>query len=501
MFKALNLKRFFSHQESKQQSFEVERKSAYSLAPFAENIFTFANNSIKWMQYYITVAPVGDAVDKLANRASKIPVLLYAPDKEGAQTPITKHPFLTLLKKPNPFQTQEQFIQEYAVHQGATGNNYVRVMGLIEGDRISSEPVEMYNLRPDLMVISDGVDYGRPTYYQWRAPNGSQVTFYRRFVRDINGNFVDAYIELNGFSQLYHFKNISTGANGANSYGSYQFYGDAPLQSAEVEINQYFEAALYNYFLIKNGLSAKTIASPNTKDPLDVSQLEKLRTYMQEKFTGSVNSGKMIVSTIPLKIDNIGVPMKDMDFKALEERTAATVYRKMEIPLPLVDADNTSYANMETSYLMLYDNGVLPALDTFCANMFTFLFAQRYKDADKFTRLGYNPSSVAALQPRIAATVKLYKETGDTTVNERREYMGLSRIPNAACDEIYIPQTMVPIGTDVNLSDTIGTPSRSNDKEQRAILLRKQKNPDGTNFYSEKEIHDFVENIANPLIG
>ncbi len=491
MLKALkSATRFFSPKESKQQSSSLEAKNAFGYYGniFNENIFTFATEALKWMQYYITVAPVGDAIDKIANKACKIPLILFAPDKTEAEMPITSHPFLKLLKNPNPYQTQEQFVNEAIVHERATGNNYMRVMGLIDGDRLSREPVEIYNLRPDLITISNDVANNSPSYYRWTQPTGTIITFYRRLVRDVNGDIITAYIEPNGFSQLYHFKNISSNIN----YNYRQFYGDAPLQSCELQIGQFFEAAVYNYFLIKNGLSAKTLASPATKDPLDVNQLEKLKTYMTQKFTGSINSGKMIVSTLPLKIDNIGVAVKDMDFKSLDERTSNAVYRKMEIPLPLVDADNTSLANMATSYLMLYDNAILPALDTFCSNLFTFILRQRYKDGRDFVKFGYNESSIGALQPRIAENLKLFKESGDTTVNERRELLGLSRVDSELCDQIFISNNLVPIGKDTNLTDTIGIEQQDDRKKQMEILLRKQKKPDGTPFYSEKELREAI---------
>ncbi len=268
---------------NKGRSNSTEAKSYPALAGTLSlgwgNSFTFANNNVKWMQYYTTVAPVGDAINKIADKGSKIPLMLFASDSNEAEMPITNHPFLALLKRPNPNQTQQQFIKEALVHERATGNHYVRLMGLINGDVLSREPVELYNLRPDLITVSGAFINGRPTYYQYNNPDGSIATFNYRLVKDAQGNFVEAYIESNGFSQLYHFKNICT--RNYNGY-YYNVYGDAPLQSAEIQIGQYFEAALYNYFLIVNGLSARKIISSDSKEPFTQAQKDALKKFIEE---------------------------------------------------------------------------------------------------------------------------------------------------------------------------------------------------------------------------
>jgi len=477
------IKQFFSKFSAR----TPETKSALpyygGLFSGAGTAFTFANSTVQWMQYYNTVAPFGDGVDKIAEKGAKIFLMLFTSDKKEAELPVYNHPFLKLLRKPNQNQTQQDFIKEAIVHERATGNNFVRVMGLIDGDKISREPVEMYNLRPDLVLGSTDVSGNSPTYYQYTTPMGQMITFYRRFIRDINGNLIEAYIESNGFSQLYHFRNIRTNLS---YYGNNQIYGDAPLQSCELQIGQYFEAAVYNYFLIKNGLSAKNIISPNVKEPISVDQLNKLREFITKEFSGSVNSGKTIISTLPITSSNLSLNPNDMNFKEMNDQTKNAIYLKLNIPLPLVDADNTSMANMETSNLMFYDDGILPSVDTFCERNFTFIFQQRYKDADKFTRFGYNESSISALQPRRMKNWEAMKKIGDTSVNERREYVGFGRVESEGCDQIFIANNVLPIGVDTNLEDTFGA-----DKEGKSYLekkLRSYKNKDGSAFYNEEDI-------------
>lgn len=487
--------KFFSKERS--SNIEVKGVAPYSpyaalFAPYVGNTFPFATTNVKWMQYYATVAPVGDAVNKIADKASPIDIMLFAPDKVEAELPVTEHPFLKLLNRPNPYQTRQQFIKEFLVHKNATGNNYLRIVGGISADkkRFVSEPVEMYNLRPDFItgITPDPLD-GRALYYQYTEPNGGIRTFYRTEMRGVNGNLVDAYVEPNGASQLYVFKNLSS----RHWTGYYNLYGDSPLQAAEIQIGQFFEAAVYNYFLIVNGLSARKLISLDSKEIFTQAQKDSLKRFIDENFSGAVNSGKTLVSPIPLKVEDLQIAIKDMDFGGLYDRAERTTYKALNIPLPIISDEHTSMNNMDISMLMFFDDAVLPSLSDFCNNLFTFPFYDRYKDAKQFLKLGYNPNSIGALQPRIAEVVKVQKEAGVATINELREYLGLSRVNSEGCDDIYLDGKLVSIGTDTNLRDTIGidapdTTDKDGQKKQLEQFMRESKTADGKPMYSEESI-------------
>lgn len=487
MFK--NITKLFSNKSSSAVE-AVETKAAGSFygalfAPYQNNFFSFATTNVKWMQYYATVAPVGDAVNKVADKASNIPLLLFAPDSSEAEMPVTEHPFLKLLNRPNQYQTKQQFVKEAIVHDRACGNNYLRVVGGISADksRFVSEPVEMYNLRPDYITsISPDQKDGRALYYQYTEPNGGVRTFTRREMRAVNGKLFDAYVDENGSSQLYVFKNISS----RRLNGYYNLYGDSPLQAAELQIEQFFEAAVYNYCLIVNGLSARKLISLDSKEIFTQSQKDSLKKFIDENFSGAVNSGKTLVSPIPLKVEDLQVALKDMDFKSLNSNATEAIYRALNIPLPLINNEHTSMNNMDVSTLMFFDDGVLPPLENFCNNLFSFPFTYRYQDAEEFLSLGYNESSINALQVRLSQTIKVYKESGVCTINELREKLALSRVDGA--DDIYMPGNLVPVGKDTNLRDTIGqdAPGSSDKKKQLEKFMVESKSADGKPLYSEE---------------
>lgn len=486
---------------SKKSPINIEQKAtspwAALLTPNAGMAFPFATNNVKWMQYYSNVAPLGDAINKIANKAAPIDLMLFAPDKNEASLPVTEHPFLKLLNRPNRYQTKQQFVREAITFERATGNYYLQVVGGISADktRFVSEPVEMYNLRPDFInsVTPDPKD-GRALYYQYTKPNGDMITFNRIEARNVQNKLIDIYVDASGASMLYVFKNVAS-----RTYsGFYNLFGDPPAKAAELQIGQYFEAAVYNYFLIVNGLSARKLISLDSKtgEVLTQAQKDQLEAFIIANFSGATASGKSIVAGLPLKVEDLQIALKDMDFKNLYENATQTIYRALNIPLPLVSNDHTSMNNMDISTMMFFDDGVLPPLSSFCDNLFTFLFTDRYKDATQFLYLGYNEASIGALQPRMAKNLKLQKEAGVSTINEMREYQGLGRVEGG--DAIYMPGTMVAIGTDTNLRDTIGVDApneddaearRAAEKSALRAFLEGSKKSDGTPIYNKEQIN------------
>jgi phage portal protein BeeE len=237
----------------------LEKKgSAYSplLFNFLTNDFTFAQNSGRYLEYYCQVAPVGDAINKIANETASVLIMPYAKAEKEARLALTNSSFVKTFRKPNFKQTGIDFKQEGFIHYLATGNNYIYLSGVLSADKrsIYQEPIEVYNLRPDyISPVQDCSGY--PQYYLYN-PNGKQKCFRKDYINNINGQLIEAYVEEDGFGVLLHWKEPS------NNQLFSMLYGDSFLQNVEIEINQYLEASIHNANLLKNGLSSKMLFSP-----------------------------------------------------------------------------------------------------------------------------------------------------------------------------------------------------------------------------------------------
>src|SRR3990167_5444509 len=94
-------------------------------------------------------------VSLIARGVGSVPWKLY---KNGKQ--FTSHPLLTLLQNPNPQQGLARFMEGVTAYLLLSGNVY------IEAVSVSQEPLELYLLRPDRVMVIPG-ESGIPEAFQY----------------------------------------------------------------------------------------------------------------------------------------------------------------------------------------------------------------------------------------------------------------------------------------------------------------------------------------------
>tara|TARA_R110000868_G_scaffold17344_1_gene76316 strand:+ start:1705 stop:3183 length:1479 start_codon:yes stop_codon:yes gene_type:complete len=474
----------------------IEKKdSGYSpsFLNFLTNDFTFAKNAFLYLQYYNQVAPVGDAINKIAQEASMTQLNPYVYDDKEAEKPLVDNPFSKKFSKPNFRQTGNEFRLEAFVHYMATGNNYIMLTGVLNDkkDAIVQDPVEVFNLRPDFMTIVPDSDYF-PLLYMY-SPQGKQRVFRRKLIKDRNGRWEEMYAEDGTPNVLLHFKEPST------NQAFTMLYGDSPLQNVELEITQYLQASIHNTNLLRNGMSARMLFSFKETPMASEDQMIKIKNKIETEYSGTNNSGKSMFSPIPMDAKALDMNLKDMDFEKLMRRMRVAIYNKLNIPLPMVEGEFTSNSNMKESNLNFYDKAIIPLLAKYTDFLYNFVFLTFYKRGDVI-RIGYDHASIPALQGRIFENVALMQKSGTVTINEMREYQGLGTATNGG-NTLFIDANKAPVAGDENLTDGIGMPARSiaqdsNDKIQMdegekqhlADILTKHKDVFGKRLYTDEEI-------------
>ena len=436
---------------NKLRSDKIEVKSAGN--PFfvgGYDPFAFANNSSTYLQYYSQVAPVGHAINTIASAASIIGLLPYANESEGAVA-VTDDPFVSLFSKPNFQQTGLDYKKEAFIHYLATGNNYIYLSGVlnVDGTKITNQPSESFNLRPDYITPVAGQD-GYTQSYNYSA-NGAQKVFEKRMVTNINGKVMEAFVD-DKYGVLVHFKEPSTNP----LFDS--MTGDSPLQNVELEIKQYLEASVHNTNLLNNGMSARMMFTPKDgSTPPNSEQVEKIREYLAKNYSGSNNAGKNLVIGMPFDAKNLDMNLKDMDFEKLMRRMRVAIYNNFDIPLPMVEGEFTSNSNMKESNLNFHDKAILPLLDKYADFRYHFIY-KNFFPIKNIIKIGYNTAEIPALQERALDNSLILSKIQSVTKNEIRKYIGL-RKTDIGGDAVYIDGNQVAIAGDENMTDTIGVPA------------------------------------------
>ncbi len=110
---------------------------------------------------------IHSCIKEIARTTADPDLQVCRPGKEGDEEPLDEHALLTLLEKPNPEQSQFEWLEELVTHlAGVAGNAYTHKVRARSG-----EIVQLWQLRPDRVKIIPGAD-GIVERYELRLEDG-----------------------------------------------------------------------------------------------------------------------------------------------------------------------------------------------------------------------------------------------------------------------------------------------------------------------------------------
>lgn len=480
----------------KQKPKKQERKYFYPFDyPSYSSILFQTNRGITSMlqevEYYRQCAPLNAAIQLITDELANITPYLFNVNKEEF---IKTHKFLNILKFPNPDSSYQDFIKQVGSYYLITGNAYIVANGL----NPNKPPKELAVIPSQYVIINPGSD-GYVENYEITYGVG-QTEVFSRF--EVGTRF--RYYSPDG-NEIWHIKEFNPLMN------INDLYGMSRLTPIIYEIEQYIQASTHNLSLLERG--ARPSGALRTDQPISDEQFERLQEQMSSYYQGSQNAGRMLLLENGIEFMEMGQTNKDMDFMALKTNVTNMIYTQLKIPLPLINPEHMTLANMESAILSLYDNSVIPLIRKIYHELSLFLIP-RYDDLKGYI-LNYSQEEITALQPRRTDNLQKMAALNILTINELRAQTGYESIEGG--DVVYINSSLVPAGTDTYTQDNLTVPNpmdRNEDldvdgenedvedtteqeKQNYMNLLREQKNPDNTPKYSE----EFIIEMANKYYG
>ncbi|MBA3814793.1 MAG: phage portal protein [Alphaproteobacteria bacterium] len=319
--------------------------------------------------------------------------------KDGQR--VESHPLLTLLQKPNPQQGLARFMEGLAAYLLLAGNVY------IEAVIPSSEPLELYLLRPDRVMVVPGAA-GTPEAFQYT----------------LGGRSVRIPVDpLNGRSRVLHIKTF----NPLNDW-----YGMSPIEAAAHSIDQHNAVSSHNLFLLQNGgrPSGALQFRPGPGchgDILSEEQRQRLRQELRDAVEGSRNSGRIIIMEGDFEWKEMGLSPKDLDFiegKYLSAREIAQVYG---VPPMLVGVPGEStFSNYKEARYHLWEDTILPHLEIIKSELNKWLVPLFGEDLS----FEYDADAIPALASRREGLWGKIDKASFLTINEKRALVGYTPLPN-----------------------------------------------------------------------
>jgi len=416
--------------ESKGISIDPDSFLAYALGANGSSI-----SAGMAAHFYRNTSSVATAVDMIAEAIEQIEPVIEMPDGSF----VNDHKIIDLLRKPNGFASWNGFIGQVARNWLLKHDSLISATGNVKREPIEIWPVSLQNIS-----IMQGSDEYPNNYLVSTGPvKGNFIRFDKD--RKIGTKFYDGKLK-----ELYHIKGYSSRVA--------QTEADSPLQAAANEARQIIQGKTHNLQLLKNGgrLSLLVAFKDEGGQVNDDEHRERIQK-LNEQFGGPSNAGKIgVISNADIdQIRDMNINNKDMDYGNLEKMAALSIYLRYKIPLALVTTDASTFNNLETGVELLYDNAVLPTLDTLFSGLSFFLLHRFGLDPLRY-RLTYNPESIKPLKRRMLDEVKTRRDIGVETINELRSLLP-KREPVQDGDTLYQPVNYIPVGQDIFTDDNNDT--------------------------------------------
>lgn len=320
-----------------------------------------------------------------------------------------------LLKKPNPYQTWSEILDNIFTWYNTTGEAFI--YGFTPNEGLNRGKIqEMYVLPSNYVEIVAG------NLFQ-------PVKGYKLIIGDQN-------IEIPA-SQVLHLKttNLTWDLNGA------QLRGMPPLLAGLKTLQANNESTEAKQKTFQNG-GAKGIISPNVPNPEfwpNPEQRALMDERIDERINGNKNINKIVASSIPLKYDAIGLSPVAMDIINSQSMDLQTLCGLWGVN-PVLFSSNATYANLEHAQKSLVTDVLMPQLQLIEEKLTNWIKASYGNDYV----IDFDISSYSELQPDVKIILDTFGKSPYFTGNEVRAMLNFDASEDPAMDVHWIPSGLMP---------------------------------------------------------
>lgn len=342
-------------------------------------------------------------VSSIAQESAKAEFLVDRLSTSGI-VPVTNHPFIQLLKKPNSDDSQFQFLEMHFTFMKLAGESF---WYLARGGRTGLVK-EMYLLRPDLMeaVIDKDDPLGRIGSYMFTPTRQS-------FAKN----------------EILHFKTPNPMDKNR---------GLGPVQAGRT----YVETEGYTSLWTRNSIynSGRPSGILNIKSNITPDQFEKLKRQFKQEYSGTQNAGKTLLLQGKDGIDyaKLGMELGEVALKDLKDMSRDDIMIMFRVSKTILGiTDDVNRANAIEARAVFTENVIKPELDRFIDHLNVTIIPEYGVDF----KLRYVDPTPKSAKEALEAAKEGYNKW--LTGNDIRISLGMKPLPGL--DVIYRPINEVPI--------------------------------------------------------
>lgn len=341
------------------------------------------------------------AISKRAEKVSEID--FYLVDRKTDKV-IDDHDLLTLLNKPNEFQTGLQFWGLYQKYRDLTGKAFIWMEP--SSEVFSPNKVKgLHLLRPDCVTLQYSPD-GSIAGYKYNAVRGNSIIFP-----------AEQIIYLYTPDPMKPTEGISLLKAGIRTIDT------------EVQLTKYHSNVIRNGGNVGNIMTFKT---PNLTKP----QVEQLKATYEAQYADARNSGKPMFLGGEADIKKLGLSPDELSYMESKRLILDDICIMTGTPKPVLGVSTgETFSNADTSINIFLRETIRPLMTDLATTLDWRLIPEQFD-------LEYTdptPENVDLRLKRIETGLK----NSYMTINEARELDGLEPIPEG--DKILVPFSVVPL--------------------------------------------------------
>lgn len=173
--------------------------------------------------------------------------------------------------------------------------------------------------------------------------------------------------------------------------------GDSKIKGIRQSISN-VQGVLSTKNVLINNRGAITIISSDLKEGVEIpsdSDMKSVQDSYNEKYGMNAGQWQQIFTSVPLKVDNLIPPVKDLMLSEMMKEDTVNIANAYMFPIPLLNdlADTTGKANMAEFKKQLYENVIIPKWKQYEKSFNNF-----YKLEEKGEKLEVDFSHIEVLQ-------------------------------------------------------------------------------------------------------
>lgn len=320
-----------------------------------------------------------------------------------------------LLKKPNEFQTFDNWIKEIAAFRLITGNAYM--YGARRGGQENAPIIALYSLPAQYMeIISGGLN--QPIKEYRLTYNG-----YER---------IDA-------ANVGHLKNINLSYQAGTAN---HLYGASPLRSAVRDLTTSNDGKQALLSMLQN-MGARGILTGDGSVNITREQAQGLKEDYANNYQGATKAGDVIITPAKLSWVQMGMNAVDMSIIDTQKIILRSLCRVYGVDAKLLgDTEASTFNNVETAYKALINNVVRP-LHVEIRDVLNNWLLPSYGNKNLF--LDFDYMAYPEMQDDMDKLVSQLAQAWWLTPNEKRSAMNYGEYDNELMNKPFIPQGLMTL--------------------------------------------------------